>query len=45
MLIKVLIVAAVIIVVFAIIVALQPSSFRVARSTSISAPPAAVLPR
>ena len=42
MLIKVLIAIAVIIVVFAVIVALQPSSFRVARSTSISAPPATV---
>jgi uncharacterized protein YndB with AHSA1/START domain len=42
MLIKVLITIAVIVVVFAVIVVLQPSSFRVARSTSISAPPAAV---
>ena len=42
MLIKVLIAIAVIVVVFAVIVVLQPSSFRVARSTSISAPPAAV---
>jgi hypothetical protein len=43
MLIKVFIAIAVIVVVFAVIVVLQPSSFRVARSTSISAPPAAVL--
>jgi uncharacterized protein YndB with AHSA1/START domain len=42
MLIKVLIAIAVIVVVFAVIVVLQPSSFRVARSTSISAPPAVV---
>ncbi len=42
MLIKVLIAIAVIVVVFAVIVALQPSSFRVARSTRISAPSAAV---
>ena len=32
----------VIVVAFAVIVALQPSEFRVARSTTISAPPAAV---
>jgi uncharacterized protein YndB with AHSA1/START domain len=42
MLIKVFIAIAVILILFAIIVALQPSSFQVARSTSISAPPAAV---
>jgi hypothetical protein len=42
MLIKVLIAIGVIVVVFAVIVALQPSSFRVARSTRISAPPPAV---
>ena len=39
---KILIVIAVIIVVFAIIVALQPAQFRIARSASISAPPPAV---
>jgi hypothetical protein len=33
---------AVIVIVFAVIVALQPSEFRVARSTVISAPPAAI---
>ena len=42
MLIKVLIAIAVILVLFAVIVTLQPSSFRVARSTSISAPATAV---
>ena len=42
MLIKVLIAIAVILILFAVIVALQPSSFRVARSIRISAPPAAV---
>ena len=39
---KILISLAVIVVVFVIIVALQPSEFRVARSTTISAPPPAV---
>ncbi len=39
MLIKILIALAVIVVVFVIIVALQPSDFRVARSATISAPP------
>jgi uncharacterized protein YndB with AHSA1/START domain len=42
MLVKILIGLAVIIVVFVIIVALQPSEFRVARSTTVSAPPSAV---
>ncbi len=42
MLIKILIAVAAIIVVLAVIVALQPSEFRVARSTTISAPPSAV---
>lgn len=39
---KILITLAVIIVVFAVIVALQPSDFRVARTATISAPPPAV---
>ena len=39
---KILIALAVIVVVFIVIVALQPSDFRVARSTTISAPPPAV---
>jgi len=39
---KILIGIAVIVVAFVVIVALQPSEFRVARSTTISAPPAAV---
>ncbi len=39
---KILIGLAVIVVVFAVIVALQPSEFRVARSATISAPPPAV---
>src|SRR5207344_1192281 len=38
----ILISLAVIVIVFVVIVALQPSEFRVARSTTISAPPAAV---
>jgi hypothetical protein len=38
----ILISLAVIVIVFAVIVALQPSEFRIARSTTISAPPAAV---
>ena len=38
----ILISLAVIVIVFVVIVALQPSDFRVARSTTISAPPAAV---
>jgi hypothetical protein len=38
----ILISVAVIVIVFVVIVALQPSDFRVARSTTISAPPAAV---
>jgi Polyketide cyclase / dehydrase and lipid transport len=38
----ILIALAVIVVVFVVIVALQPSEFRVARSTTISAPPQAV---
>jgi uncharacterized protein YndB with AHSA1/START domain len=42
MLIKILIAVAAIFVVLAVIVALQPSEFRVARSTTISAPPSAV---
>jgi hypothetical protein len=42
MLIKILIALAVIVVVFVVIVALQPAEFHVARSTTISAPPAAV---
>src|ERR671915_225617 len=42
MLLKILIAIAAIVVVFAVVVALQPSSFRVARSIRISAPPAAV---
>src|SRR5437016_8880061 len=42
MLIKILLAVAAIIVVLAVIVALQPSEFRVARSTTISAPPSAV---
>ena len=42
MLTKILIAVAVIVVVFLVIVALQPSEFRVARSTTISAPPSAV---
>ena len=42
MLIKVLIAITIILVLFAVIVTLQPSSFRVARSTSISAPSATV---
>jgi hypothetical protein len=42
MLIRVLIVVAVLVVVFAVIVALQPSQFRVARSAKIAAPPAVV---
>ena len=42
MLIKILIAVAVIIVVLAVIVTLQPKEFRVARSTSISAPPSAI---
>ena len=39
---KILIALAVIVVVFIVIVALQPSDFRVARSATISAPPPAV---
>jgi hypothetical protein len=39
---KILITLAVIIVVFLIVVAMQPSEFRVTRSTTISAPPGAV---
>ena len=39
---KILIALAVIVVVFAVIVALQPSEFRVARTATISAPPPAV---
>lgn len=39
---KILIAAALLIVVFAVIVAMQPSEFRVARGALISAPPAAV---
>jgi len=42
MLTKILFVAAVIIVVFVIIVALQPSKFRVTRSARIAAPAPAV---
>ena len=42
MLLKTLIAVAVIVVVFVVIVALQPKEYRVARSTTISAPPAAV---
>jgi hypothetical protein len=41
---KILITLAVIIVVFLIVVAMQPSEFRVTRSTTISAPPGAVFP-
>ncbi len=40
----ILIAVAVVIVVFLMIVALQPSGFRVTRSTSIAAPPEAVFP-
>ena len=39
----ILISLAVIVIVFVVIVALQPSDFRVARSTTIPAPPTAVL--
>ncbi len=39
---KILIALAVIVVVFVIIVTLQPSEFRVARSATISAPPPTV---
>jgi uncharacterized protein YndB with AHSA1/START domain len=42
MLIPILIVLAVIVAVFVLVVALRPSEFRVARSTVIAAPPAAV---
>jgi len=42
MLIKIVIVAAVILVVFIVIVALQPEKYRVTRNTTISAPPPAV---
>ena len=42
MLTKILIALAVIVVVFVVIVALQPKEYRVARSATISAPPAAV---
>jgi uncharacterized protein YndB with AHSA1/START domain len=41
---KILITLAVIIVVFLIVVAMQPSEFRVTRSTTILAPPGAVFP-
>jgi hypothetical protein len=42
MLIKILIAVALVLVVLAIVVALQPGDFRVARSANISAPPASV---
>lgn len=42
MLVKILTAIAVIMVVLAVVIALQPSQFRVARSAGISAPPAAV---
>jgi len=42
MLTKILIVLAIILVVFAIVAALQPARFRIVRSTAISAPPAVV---
>jgi len=42
MLTTILLSLAVIVILFVVIVALQPSEFRVARSTTISAPPAAV---
>ena len=42
MLTKILIAIAAIVVVFAVVVALQPSPFQVARSIRIAAPPAAV---
>ena len=44
MLIKILVVVAVLVVVFAIVVATRPAEFRVARSANILAPPAAVFP-
>src|SRR5215217_1936405 len=42
MLIKVLIVVAALIIIFLIVVALQPSAFRVVRTATIAAPPEAV---
>ncbi|MDB6015704.1 MAG: polyketide cyclase [Pedosphaera sp.] len=42
MLIKILLVLAVIVIAFLIVVTLQPAEYRVVRSTTISAPPAAV---
>ena len=45
MLIKILIGVAVLVVIFVIVVALQPSEFRVTRSATISAPPATVFAR
>jgi len=41
-LIKILVAVALIVVVLVVIVALQPKEYRVARSTTISAPPSAV---
>jgi len=41
---KILIALAIIILVFVIVVATRPSEFRVARSTTISAPAAAIFP-
>ena len=45
MLLKILIALAAVVVVFIIVVALQPASFRVVRSASVSAPPGAVFAR
>jgi len=45
MLMKILVVVVAILAVLSVIVALQPSEFRIARSTTISAPPAALFPR
>jgi hypothetical protein len=42
MLIKILIALAVIVAVFLIVVAMQPNTFRIARSTAIAAPPSAI---
>ena len=44
MLIKILIVLAVLLVVFALFVAMRPSEFRITRSAKIAAPPSAVFP-